>query len=338
MSAKHTVEDCIELAESRGGRFLSKEYKNNKTNYEWECEYGHVFLGNFNHISSRGNWCPYCSRCAKKTIEDCRILAESRDGKCLSVEYKNNRSHLMWECSQQHQWRAVYDHISNGHWCPVCAGKQKKTLEYCMDVAKERNGYFLSEEYFDKNTKYKWKCACENEFYMTLDNVINGKQWCPVCAVENRKKTNLERYGFECATKSPKVQKKIRETLKRRYGVFNPMHDPKIALRCAKAAANSFILHHWKTGEELICQASWEKKCVEYFNENKTNFLWQPETFKMPNGKTYRPDCYLPDQNLWIEIKGYFRKDAQEKWKWFQSVHPNSELWDKKKLISLKIL
>jgi hypothetical protein len=58
----------------------------------------------------------------------------------------------------------------------------------------------------------------------------------------------------------------------------------------------------------------------------------------MPNGKTYRPDLYLIDQGVWIEIKGYFRKDAQEKWDWFKSQFPNAELWDKKKLKEMRIL
>ena len=52
----------------------------------------------------------------------------------------------------------------------------------------------------------------------------------------------------------------------------------------------------------------------------------------------YRPDLYLPEGRLWVEIKGYFRKDAQEKWDWFHREHPNSELWDNKKLKEMEIL
>ena len=58
----------------------------------------------------------------------------------------------------------------------------------------------------------------------------------------------------------------------------------------------------------------------------------------MPNGKTYRPDLYLPDSDVWIEIKGYFRKDAKIKWDWFHKEHPNSELWNEEKLKEMKIL
>jgi len=93
-----------------------------------------------------------------------------------------------------------------------------------------------------------------------------------------------------------------------------------------------------KTEEEIICVASYEKKVVEYFNKNKIDFNWQVQTFLMPNGKTYRPDCYLPDNNKWIEIKGYFRKDAREKWEWFTENYPNSELWDEEVLKKMNII
>jgi hypothetical protein len=54
--------------------------------------------------------------------------------------------------------------------------------------------------------------------------------------------------------------------------------------------------------------------------------------------KTYRPDLYLAEQDKWVEIKGFFRKDAQDKWDWFHSSYANSELWNKPKLIELEIL
>ena len=59
---------------------------------------------------------------------------------------------------------------------------------------------------------------------------------------------------------------------------------------------------------------------------------------KMPDGKTYRPDLYLFSTRKWIEIKGYFRKDAEEKWNWFQTIKPNSELWNESKLKKMGIL
>jgi hypothetical protein len=133
--------------------------------------------------------------------------------------------------------------------------------------------------------------------------------------LDRTKKTNLERFGVEFSSQNREV-----------------------ALKMSKGANSAISLSHWKTGEQLICIASYELRTVNYLNSNKINYLWQPQVFNMPNGKTYRPDLFLINENKWIEIKGYFRKDALEKWNWFQSKYPNSELWDKNKLKSLGIL
>jgi hypothetical protein len=58
----------------------------------------------------------------------------------------------------------------------------------------------------------------------------------------------------------------------------------------------------------------------------------------MPDGRTYRPDLYLTKERKWIEIKGYFYDDAEEKWNWFHETYPNSELWNEKKLKEMRIL
>jgi hypothetical protein len=313
-NAKHTIEDCHKIAESRGGKCLSAKYKNNKIKMLWQCQYGHKWEACYGDIANSGHWCPDCGGSKVKTIEDCQEIATSRGGKCLSEEYVNNHTKMLWQCQYGHKWEAQYGHIRNGSWCIYCAGKAKHTIEECHELAAEHNSECLSENYINTQTNLKWRCENGHVFYSTFKRVKRG-EWCPDCANDKRKKTCIERYGFHA-----------------------PTLNPEIARKAARTQAASYILHHWKTGEELVCQASYEKAVVEYWNKNKTNFLWQSKTFLMPDGKSYRPDAYLPDQDLWIEVKGYFYKDAKEKWEWFQSVHPNSELWDNKKLKSLKIL
>ena len=122
------------------------------------------------------------------------------------------------------------------------------------------------------------------------------------------------------------------------YGVDHPMKVASIALKNAKSSTKSIIKYHWKTGDELVCVGSYEAKTVDRLNKSKTDFLWQPEVFALSTGKTYRPDLFLVNENKWVEIKGWMRKDAQEKWDEFQIIQPNSELWDKNKLKSMGIL
>jgi hypothetical protein len=109
-------------------------------------------------------------------------------------------------------------------------------------------------------------------------------------------------------------------------------------LKGAIKSNDTKILLHWKTGQSLVCKASYEIKTVKFLNENRINFEWQPRAFVMPSGKRYTPDLHLTDTDIWIEIKGFMRPIAFEKWSWFQTFMQNSELWDKKKLQELGIL
>ena len=131
---------------------------------------------------------------------------------------------------------------------------------------------------------------------------------------------------------------KAQETRLKKYGVRFTHQNKDIALKSARSSNNCYIKFHWKTNEELICKGSYEAKVVDYLNKNQINFLWQPKTFIMPNDKTYLPDLYLISENKWVEIKGWMRKDAQEKWDWFKTINPTAELWNKEKLKEMRIL
>ena len=114
------LEDMQTLARQRGGQCLSLVYINNKTKLRWQCAKDHIWDATPQQITS-GSWCPICGGTAKLTIEDMHKLAQARGGKCLSSEYVNNKTKLLWECANGHQWKARPDSIKRGRWCPVCA-------------------------------------------------------------------------------------------------------------------------------------------------------------------------------------------------------------------------
>ena len=151
-------------------------------------------------------------------------------------------------------------------------------------------------------------------------------------------KTNMDRYGVISTLSLPDVQEKIKKTNQLLYGNECAMKNHDIALKAARSANNATILYHWKTGVEIVCVASYEVAVVNFLNTRQINYEWQAKTFVLPDERTYRPDLYLTELGLWVEIKGYFRDDALEKWEWFHVQYPNSELWDEIKLKELGIL
>jgi hypothetical protein len=151
---------------------------------------------------------------------------------------------------------------------------------------------------------------------------------------------------FECLVNSvlrgvghPKRKnEKSEKTCLDRYGVKNASQVPEKALKAARKLNERFLRTYWETGEELICQASWEARVVDHLNMLKVRFIWQPTAFPMPDGQTYRPDFLDLDRNVWVEIKGLIRPKFVVKWDWFLTQFPNAELWDQKKLKELGIL
>jgi hypothetical protein len=118
----------------------------------------------------------------KLTLEECQRLAESRDGECLSTEYKNSSTKMRWRCDKRHEWNATFDNIKyGGTWCSKCSGCKKLTLEECQRLAESRDGECLSTKYKNNITKMKWRCSEGHEWSAIFGSIKNG-QWCSDCS------------------------------------------------------------------------------------------------------------------------------------------------------------
>jgi len=180
---KLTIEDMRHLARKKGGNCLSRKYINGKTKLLWECAKGHQWKAIPNNVKEHGRWCPYCGGSLKLTIEEMRKIAMERGGKCLSNEYINNRSKLLWECKECHQWEAIPNSIKRGTWCPKCNKKEKLTIEEMGQLAKKKGGTYLSKIYVDSGSKLLWKCYYGHEWEASPEKVKAGT-WCPICYKE----------------------------------------------------------------------------------------------------------------------------------------------------------
>jgi hypothetical protein len=150
-----TIEEVRALARERGGECLSTEYKNHRTPLRWRCANGHEWQATLGDVKHSGYWCPTCAgRRRRLTIEDMRRIARERGGECLSEEYVNSRTPLLWRCAEGHQWEATPDSIrskrSNGRgtWCGQCARRgatAQLTIGEMRELAASRGGECLSD-------------------------------------------------------------------------------------------------------------------------------------------------------------------------------------------------
>jgi hypothetical protein len=255
-------------------------------------------------------------RC-KLTLDFVKNEYKKENFEFLDNEYKNSIYGHRVKCLKcGYERKQKYGNFSQGQRCPKCSKRLKYTLQEIQDLCTKNHCIFLDKEYKNAHHLHNLKCTvCGLVRTQNIQDLRHGKG-CKKCAVEKRKQTCLEKYGQD-----------------------NPMKHKEIARSCARSQAITTIHYHWRTGEELECQRSYEEAVVYHLNSLRIDYLWQPEVFQLSTGKTYRPDLYLIDEDKWIEIKGYFRKDALEKWEEFHNkIKTNSELWDQEKLKELNIL
>lgn len=59
-----------------------------------------------------------------------------------------------------------------------------------------------------------------------------------------------------------------------------------------------------KNDEKICCRYGYEVIYANYLIVNGIKFEYEPETFKISNGRRYTPDFYLVDEDRYVEIKG----------------------------------
>jgi hypothetical protein len=190
--AKKTIEEMQDTAAARGGKCLSDGYVNGSTHLLWQCKEGHQWKARPNDIVNKGRWCPECAasirgRSRRLGLPAMQSLAASQGGQCLSGEYLNNGTQLLWQCKEGHQWKARPSSVKNGHWCPFCAwskeGRSKRLgLPAIQSLAAARGGKCLSEQYTSGHTKLLWECARGHQWKAEPASIVHEDTWCPKCA------------------------------------------------------------------------------------------------------------------------------------------------------------
>jgi len=190
-------------AKSKNGTCLSNNYINARTNMEWKCNVPNhpSWFSSYNSIVDNETWCSKCGdeqssikQRNSNGLKKAQEYAQSKNGKCLSRQYFNNKTDLKWKCDNPTHlsWQApFYRVVGAGRWCPACANNQKLDgLTIAKKHAESKNGQCLSKEYINSKTKIEWACHNNNHksWFSPFEKVVRRNQWCPECYKESRKK------------------------------------------------------------------------------------------------------------------------------------------------------
>lgn len=118
-----------EYIENFGYILLSKEYKNNKTELEIQCnDCGNIFHMRFNNFKDGKHRCECKSKPLVLTYEYVKNYIESCGYKLLSKEYKNNSTYLLVWCgnSNHKPYKVKFNNFKDcNSRCPECNTNSK---------------------------------------------------------------------------------------------------------------------------------------------------------------------------------------------------------------------
>ena len=176
--AQSKILELNKFAEKKGGKLLTTVYIDNKTKMLWECKERHQWEAMSSTITDQKSWCPVCAG-SIVTLSDVRHLAILKGGRCLSNEYINSTTNLLWECKKGHQWHASQNSIKQNHWCPTCADN-RLTIEEMRQIAESKGGRCINAVYIPQ-TKMLWECENGHQWEAKGSRIKAG-HWCPKCS------------------------------------------------------------------------------------------------------------------------------------------------------------
>ncbi len=184
---RYTLDNLQAWAKAKGGKCLATEFKSIVTHVLWRCSCGFEWSAEPRKIRD-GGWCPECAKKVRgdkkrvHTPESLNKFARSKSGRCYPPDKFDVKTPIEWECDAGHRWMANADNIINGgKWCPDCAGTKLLTIEDMRNVARERYGDCLSEEYVNTSTALRWVCAAGHT-WSAVPSSIKAGSWCPKCS------------------------------------------------------------------------------------------------------------------------------------------------------------
>lgn len=124
---------------------------------------------------------------ATDVISEMRDIAKMREGRCLSKNYVNSDTPLLWICKEGHKWKDPAWRIKQGKWCTTCRKilehgiKEVKILKRLQGVAESRGGKCLAKKYRNSLTPILWECSKKHRWYASPGNVVSAGSWCKKC-------------------------------------------------------------------------------------------------------------------------------------------------------------
>ncbi len=193
-------------------------------------------------------------------------------------------------------------------------------LKHCIDCKKRTKGYgkrcrscatMSLHKKGRKNPNYKHGKYCK-------------KYYCKVCG------KLLQSIKAKTCNRHKKISKKTRNKMSKNHANVSGNKNPMFGK----------VTHgKWTKYKGIFMRSSYEIAYAKYLDKNNIKWEYESKAFDLGNC-SYTPDFYLPEKNMYIEIKGWWRGDAKMKFKKFRKIYSdiNIEILNKVQLENMEVL
>ena len=197
-----------------------------------------------------------------------------------------------------------------------------------------------------------WKCKyCQLIFefeFNERNKKANHTRWCDKNPASSKSREFSKSLHLFSPPISDEHKKKLSESAKQHIKKFGSnwvgrshSQDTKVKI-AIKLRGNNNGKHRGDRQsyyKDIRMDSSWEVKVAAYLDQCGICWEYGKTVFPLDDKRSYRPDFILSDGSI-IEVKGYWRTENKLKFEEWKLKYPNVkfEVWDKQKLLELKIL
>lgn len=142
----------------------------------------------------------------------------------LSTEYTKNTQVLKFTCKCENKIDMTFKKYLIQKCCDSCHSttlqrRFKYTFNEIQKIFSDQECVLVSTEYINQLSELEYICKCKNKTKVILKIFLKYKH-CQQCGIEQRKNTNLEKYGHIYPSSSNEVKLKHKNTIENKTVAF----------------------------------------------------------------------------------------------------------------------
>lgn len=243
------------------------------------------------------------------------------------VEYKNAKTKIKIICKEHNIFEQTLfvhtegnNHSTRGCGCPYCYKSTFPDVSIYIErfVKVHKDTYDYSKVVIvDSSSKIDIICKIHGKFTTNIHDHASGSG-CPQCGQNASIATRIIKYGNASGP-----LEKSRETLFKKYGVYNPAHIPNAQYKSKRYKRHEYTFSSGTTvylqGNETkaldILLLNYTESEIVLTNKPSFKYVWLVELGGDGKEHWYFPDMYIPKDNLIIEVKSSWTYDGNGKHK-----------------------